>query len=421
MARKWTWGRLLDPLVLALGLNLAVGIAATASGGIDTALSGWTSGFSELFGFAMQMVLMLVLGHTLATTPLLLRQLELTGAWVAARPRPAAWIAVLTAGLSWLHWGIGLVGGGLLARAAAARDEYRGAATVRYTAAAYGAFIVWHGGLSGSAPLLMASEGHFLSDLVGAVPLEATLFSPLNLALLGLVTLAVALAIPRLPLGTVVMHRAAEHTGWEAAEAELPKGWGGIAVGGALLAVILAAWQRGALGIDLNFVILMLFALCLIGHQDLDHFQAAAKAGLGDTVGIVVQFPLYGAVMGMMRESGLAAQLSEALVAGAVAGEFPLAAFLSAGLLNMIVPSGGGQWAVQGPILLAAGAKLGVPAGDTIIAFSWGDAWTNLIQPFWALPLLALTGVRAQDVLKLTAPLLLLTGAVICATLLLLT
>ncbi len=78
-------------------------------------------------------------------------------------------------------------------------------------------------------------------------------------------------------------------------------------------------------------------------------------------------------------------------------------AFFSAGIVNLLVPSGGGQWAVQGDILLGAGDALGVPPGTTVMAFAYGDAWTNTLQPFWALPLLGIMGLEAKQIVGYTA------------------
>jgi len=93
---------------------------------------------------------------------------------------------------------------------------------------------------------------------------------------------------------------------------------------------------------------------------------------------------------------------------------FPLFTFLSAGIVNIFIPSGGGQWAVQGPIMMPAGLKLGVDPAVTGMAIAWGDAWTNMIQPFWALPALGIAGLSARDIMGYCVITLLFTGVVVC-------
>jgi short-chain fatty acids transporter len=100
----------------------------------------------------------------------------------------------------------------------------------------------------------------------------------------------------------------------------------------------------------------------------------------------------------MMSGSGLSVALSNAF-SGVGAGAFGVLSFLSAGLLNLFIPSGGGQWAVQGPILVESALALGVAPSTAVMAMAYGDQWTNMLQPFWALPLLAITGVRARDII----------------------
>lgn len=134
--------------------------------------------------------------------------------------------------------------------------------------------------------------------------------------------------------------------------------------------------------------------------------------------GIVLLFPFYAGSMGMMMGANadgisLGRQITEAFISWSSADTFPLLAFLSAGVVNVFVPSGGGQWAVQGPIMLPAAEALGVSTTVTAMAIAWGDAWTNMIQPFWALPLLGIVGLGARDIMGYCLIMLLYSGIVI--------
>lgn len=416
-ARRQGAAALADPFVIAVVLNAAVAAGGMLMSSPGRVLGGWLSGFGSLWGFAMQMMLMLALGHALAVAPPVLRPLAALARWIARRRSPAVWITLATGGLSWLHWGLGLVAGGLIARAAATAGGSRPADAVRYVAAAYGGFIVWHVGLSGSAPLVVATPGHFLEAVIGRISLGQTIFAPWSLGLAGVVLAALAWTVARLRIGAVagVPPAPAGEPDGENAPAEWPLGR---LVGMVGLAILGAGAATGRLHLDLNSVILTFLSLGLVAHGGLPGFTTAVRDGAGSTVGILVQFPLYGAIMGMMQETGMAARLAQALVDGVPAPALPAASFLSAGLLNLLVPSGGGQWAVQGPILGGAAVAMGASLPAVIVGFSWGDAWTNLIQPFWALPLLALTGVRPVDLLRVTARLLLVSGVLITTGLL---
>lgn len=175
--------------------------------------------------------------------------------------------------------------------------------------------------------------------------------------------------------------------------------------------------QGGTLTLDIvNWSFLALIFLLVRSAQELIQLTAHAASNVGE---ILLQFPLYAGILGMMTASGLIQIFSDALVAVANPTTFGLLAFLAAGLVNFFVPSGGGQFAVQGPIMLSAGAELGVDPAITIMAVSYGDQWTNMIQPFWALPLLAIAGLRMRDILGYTTVVLLVTGVVFAGTMLL--
>ena len=143
-------------------------------------------------------------------------------------------------------------------------------------------------------------------------------------------------------------------------------------------------------------------------------FFKALDSAVGGASGILVQFPLYFGILALMKSSGMIGGISAFFVelADGAPGSYPLITFFSAGLVNVFVPSGGGQWAVQGPIIIESATQLGVPLNKSILAMAYGDQLTNMLQPFWALPLLSITGLKARDILPYTL-LLLAAGMVI--------
>ena len=146
--------------------------------------------------------------------------------------------------------------------------------------------------------------------------------------------------------------------------------------------------------------------------------DAIGEAAAG-AAGILLQFPFYAGIMGMMIATNadgvsLASVISNFFVNISTTTTLPMLSFLAAGIVNFFVPSGGGQWAVQGPIMMPAGAAQGIPDGLTAMAVAWGDQWTNMIQPFWALPALGIAGLSARDVMGYLVVILLFTGILAC-------
>jgi short-chain fatty acids transporter len=147
---------------------------------------------------------------------------------------------------------------------------------------------------------------------------------------------------------------------------------------------------------------LFMLGLALILHGSFRNFLRAVEEAIGDTAGILVQFPLYFGIMGIMANSGMIQGISNTFVSISNSTTLPIFTFFSAGLVNIFVPSGGGQWAVQGPLVLESALQLNVPLPKAVMALAYGDQITNMLQPFWALPLLGITRLKARDILPYT-------------------
>lgn len=426
-----------DPYVLVLLLTLAAAGAAMAFGQQSplAVLRMWGGGMWGLLGFSMQMLLVLVTGYMLASTPPVRSALRRL-AGLARGPGAAIVLVSLVSLLaSWLNWGFGLVVGALFARelAAQVRVDYR-----LLVASAYSGFVVWHGGLSGSVPLVIAGEDHFMADAMGVVPTAQTIFSGWNLALLAalfvLVPLVNRLMLPR-PEDSVYHRPDADPGDARSAPDMAPDGANpvatrfadrledsrllALAIGLAGLAWLADRFLAGG-GLDLNTVNFALLMLAIVLHGNARRLLASLQQAIRGGAGIVIQFPFYAGIMAIMADSGMAASLSRAFVSLASADTLPFWSFIAGGILNIFVPSGGGQWAVQAPIMVPASQALGADMARVAMGVAWGDAWTNLVQPFWALPLLALAGLRARDIMGFCLVQLLATGVVIGLGLLLL-
>ncbi|NDB04124.1 MAG: short-chain fatty acid transporter, partial [Flavobacteriaceae bacterium] len=156
---------------------------------------------------------------------------------------------------------------------------------------------------------------------------------------------------------------------------------------------------------NINFLLL---GLALLLHRSFARFLKAMEEAIGGVSGILLQFPLYFGIMGIMNSSGLVEMMSTFFVSVSNDFSFPIFTFISAGIVNIFVPSGGGQWAVQGPIIVQSAMELGIPLNKCIMALAYGDQVTNMLQPFWALPLLGITGLKAKEIVPYTLLLFLL-------------
>ena len=162
--------------------------------------------------------------------------------------------------------------------------------------------------------------------------------------------------------------------------------------------------------IGLNEITLFMLGAGLLLHGSPVGYMNAIANGAKGCAGIIIQFPLYAGIMAIMVASGLMGTVTEFFVAMGSQETIPLLTMLSAGVVNLFVPSGGGQWAIQAPIAIESGLQSGVSQGTMVMAVAYGDQLTNMLQPFWALPLLAITGVRARDIVGYTVIIMVASG-----------
>jgi len=288
---------------------------------------------------------------------------------------------------------------------------------------------VWHMGYSGSGPLTAATEGSFIAEQLGrTIPVSETTFSTWNIvgAVATVLAVAVALALvaPRKGDKIVELEVDARDQGVTVEEEIVTPAdrldasrFLTTLVGLALAAYLVVYVVRGGTP-TLDFVNWSFLALILLLVRSPFELTALVKDAASNVGDILLQFPLYAGILGMMTATGLITVLSDWFVSISTPQTFGVLALLSAGLVNFFVPSGGGQFAVQAPILLDAAARLGVDPAVPIMAVAYGDQWTNMIQPFWALPLLAIAGLKMRDILGYTTVTLVASGVVFSAVLL---
>ncbi len=410
-----------DPFVFVLILTLVAGLAAVLTQGTGPleVIGYWGDGFWSLLTFSMQMLLVLVTGYMMASTPLVRRGLAALAGLAQSPGSAILLVSVVSLAASWINWGFGLVVGALFARELARK------VTVDYrllVASAYSGFIVWHGGLAGSIPLSIATEAHPFADITGVIPTSETIFSMFNLLIVAALFIIIplvnrammppedeAIHIDRALLEEDTPSRPESPTPAERLENSMALS---ILVGAAGAAWLIQYFATGG-GLSLNVINFLFLTLAVLLHGTPKNLLNALSDAVKGGAGIVIQFPFYAGIMAIMVQSGLAASISQHLVGLASATTMPFWSFISAGIVNFFVPSGGGQWAVQAPVILPAAEALGADIARTAMGVAWGDAWTNMVQPFWALPILGIAGLRAKDIMGFCVVHLILSGIVI--------
>ena len=391
----------------------------------------WGNGIWKLLSFSMQVMVTLVTGYVLAQTKFVRSALG-SLANIANSPSQAIMLVTFIALIcSWVSWGFGLVCGALIAREVA--NKVKGVHYPLLVASAYSGFLIWHSGLSGSIPLKIASTDNDAMNALlngSVIPVSETIFSwqVITITLVMLFTLPIINRM-MLPKKNDVIEipkhliNDEKETANKVLDTPADKLENSIIIslllGGMGLIYLIKHFVAGGT-LSLNIINLSFFTLGVLLHKTPASYLAAINDAVKGTAGIILQFPLYAGIMGMMVESGLAASVSEWFVAISTAKTFPILTFLSAGLVNFFVPSGGGQWAVQAPIVIPAAIELGVPIKHAAMAVAFGDAWTNMIQPFWALPLLAIAGLSIKDIMGYCTICLIWSGLVYCVGMLIL-
>ncbi|MBO8155744.1 MAG: short-chain fatty acid transporter [Bacillaceae bacterium] len=415
-----------DPYLFVLILTIVVylmGLIITPTAPGDL-LMMWGDNFWNLLTFAMQMVLILVTGHVLASSRVFTYVLSGLAKLSSSPAGAVVNVTIVSLIASWINWGFGLVIGALFAKELA--RQIKGVDYRLLIASAYSGFIVWHGGLAGSVPLTIATEGHFTEDLIGIIPASETIFAPFNLIIVAAMFIVLPIvnrmmfnkdeAVAVDPEKLKEENDVEEKPKSEMTPAErLENSWLISVLFGLLIgpAFVIGYFYFNGGQLNLNIVNFIFLFLGILFHFRPKYFLNAVRNAVKGAGGIIIQFPFYAGIMGMMIDSGLAAAIAEWFVSFSNEVTYPLFTFLSAGLINFFVPSGGGQWAVQAPVMLQAGAALGVDPAKTAMAVAWGDAWTNLIQPFWALPALAIAGLKAKDIMGFCLINLFITGVII--------
>jgi short-chain fatty acids transporter len=423
LAERW----MPDPLVIAIALTMVCFVAAVALtpfGPLQT-IDAWGEGYWSLLRFTAQMILILALGHVVAHT----RPVHGALIWIASFVKSAriAYIGltVLAAVCALISWGIGLIVPAVLARIIAENCRDRGV-RVHFpllVSCGYSGSVVGMQGLSASIPLILNTPDHFLVDKVGLIGLQHTIFSPWSMSIVLAIMIFLPLALsfsapddkdikemakaadqevaPPAPSPVVMTpSRRVENTRLVT-----------LTLGGFGALYVLRFFLLGG-SLNLDSLNMIFVVLGLLFADSTRHYVELLSNAAKVAGPFLIQYPLYAGLMGMMEASGLGELFVSGFVAISTAQTLPLWTFASAALLNIFIPSAGGQWAVQGPIMVEAALQLGADVPRVAMAVAVGEVWTNAIQPLYAIPVLAIAGLHIRDIMGYSIIALMVNGAI---------
>jgi short-chain fatty acids transporter len=368
----------------------------------------WYGGFWNFLAFTMQMILILVTGYCLVDAPAIKKALNSLSQVPKTATSALMYTIIVSAAASYFSWGLGLVFGTLFAVAVA--KNVKGTDIRLLVAAAYtSAIVVLPASLTITAPLLVNTPGHNLEAKIGLIPLTQTIFGPM---LLGIAIITVILMLfvfkammPKaedaVPLMSVITEEVVsatapmeEKTVANALNNSIILNYIIVIMG---LVYIISYFQKG-FNLELNILNFIFIMIGLALHKTPRNYMNAIVKAMPTTAGIAFQFGFYAGIMGMMSGAGLISVIAKWFVSFSTPFTFPLWTLVSASVVNIFVPSAGGQWIIQGPIMIEAANILGLPPAIAVNGVTLGDLVTNLFQPFFALITLGLSGLRLRDI-----------------------
>jgi short-chain fatty acids transporter len=387
-------------------------------------LNSWNDGLWNVKGlsFAIQMMLMLLLGHVLALSSPVNNAINQLLPFCSSNARSALIITFFTLVLSWFNWGLGLVFGAVFCKKIMdyAAKSSMGLNHGLIGACGYSGLMIWHGGISGSSLVKISERGHLIdlapksvkSNVPELIDFSKTVFSNMNIA----VTLCLLIALPItmyllgkktkviVPSAMMLPEKYQQKSTLIGLEKFDHSRFVGLGIGFFILLfcsylAISHPFTSSFQFVNPNYLNLTLLGLALVFHGKIHVFLKAIEKAIGGTAGILIQFPLYFGIMGIVSETGIISDLAAYFQSISTNYTYPIFTFISAGMVNFFVPSGGGQWYIQGPLIIQSAIEMRIPLNKSIMAMVYGDQLTNMMQPFWALPLLGITGLKAKDIL----------------------
>ena len=407
-------------------LTFVLAIALTEASSTQT-LKAWGGGLPKLFTFTAQITIVMITAHALAHTNPVENLLIKLGNIPKKSFHAYALVTFISGLASLFAWSFGLIVGGISAKFIAMGCEKK-KIKIHYpllVASAYSGYVIWHMGYSSSAALFVASEGHSLVSEIGIIPVTETIFTGFNIAvaLLTLLTITIVCPLMRpsnsndiIEIDTKLLKEKKKNKNINEiknfAQSIENNRYLSLLTGLSLIGYIFVIYSEKGFFLDLNIVSWTFLSIGLIlANSPIHYVKLVNNAAL--TVGpIILQYPFYAGIMGIMADTGLIKILADGISSIATSETLGFFSFLSGGLVNMFIPSGGGQWAVQGPVMIEAARTLNVEPYVIVLGVAYGDQWTNMIQPFWTIPLLAIAGLHMRQIMGYTFVIFIVTGAI---------
>ncbi len=387
-------------------------------------VDAWGNGFWSLIPFTLQMVMIIVSGYVLASSPPVFRLITRLAGWPHSAKGAVLLVALVAMLTSLLNWGFSLIVSAVLAREVARRVP-----TADYRALGASSFLglgtVWAQGISGSAALQVARASSMppaLAQIVGEIPLSATIFRWQSIACTLIEIVVVAMAVWLIAPGEGRARTAADlgvdlappktalaastPTPGERLEHSPVLLVPVVLLGFVYLVRVVAARASSVSealnALDFNNVNLFFLMLGALLHWTPASLMRAMKEATPATWGVLLQFPFYAGIFGLMTGTALSEAVASVFVRASNATLYPAVILTYSAVLGMFVPSGGAKWMIEAPYVLQSARALGVDAGWMVITYNLGEAIANLLQPFWMLPILALLDLRARDIMGYT-------------------
>ncbi|MEH6942736.1 short-chain fatty acid transporter [Bacillus sp. JJ722] len=408
---KWISRYLPDAFVIAVLMTIVVfilGFFSTPDNPLEL-IHSYGDGFWVYLAFTMQMVLLLMTGMVLASIPFVRKGLEKLSSKANTANKAYLYTFLISAAAYYINWGLAVVVGAIVAREVGKRNE--NAHFPLLVACAYAPTALYTAGLSSSIGLTVATSGHFLEKQMGVIPTSETIFHPgtIIIFLTLLITMPIMILLMS-PKRNIVPYKPLKQENQLTEEQDTEQEEStpasflentkilGILIG--LIGLIYTVMNfYNNRDLNLNLINICFLSIGLLFHGSLLQYGNAFKEAAKSISPIILQFPFYAGIIAVLGSSGLAENIIQAMVSISNKETFSVFTYWTAGLVNIMAPSGGGQWALQGPLQIPAGLDLGVDPAIVAMSVGWGDAWTNLIQPFWALPILSIVGLHIRHIM----------------------
>ncbi len=414
-------------VIVLSAITYLLAINLTNASPIET-LEAWGNGLPKLFTFTAQITIIMITAHSLAHTKPIENFLSKVGTLPNSAIQAYALVTFISGMASLFAWSFGLIVGGILSKFVALGCSKK-KISIHYpllVASAYSGYVIWHMGYSSSAALFVSSDGHSLQDKIGIIPVTETIFNNFNMTLAFITLVIITIINPLMrptnkkevkEIDTKIFmidknNRSNNVNPNNRTFAQTIENNRLLSffVGISLFIFIFYFFNKNGFSLDLNIVSWTFLAFGLIlSNSPIHYVKLVNNAAL--TVGpIILQYPFYAGIMGIMADTGLIDILANNISKVATSETLGFYSFLSGGLVNMFIPSGGGQWAVQGPVMIEAAENLKVEPYVIVLGVAYGDQWTNMIQPFWTIPLLAIAGLHMRQIMGYTFVIFIVTG-----------